>query len=426
MDSINDTFNDTLRQVFGLHEFRPHQEEIIEQLTGGGDAFVLMPTGGGKSLCYQLPALHRPGMAIVVSPLISLMKDQVDALLGNGVKAAMYNSTLKQHEAREVLRQLHGGELDLLYVAPERMMNPGFIQSLENVEIALIAVDEAHCVSQWGHDFRPEYAALGDLRQFFPGVPLIALTATADPHTREDIVNVLGLPNAPRYITSFDRPNIRYSVLEKHRPQSQLRRFLARRQNESGIVYALSRKRVEEVAAYLQEQGYSAAAYHAGLSSDTRKQVQERFLKDDLLIVVATVAFGMGIDKSNVRFVVHYDLPRHLEAYYQETGRSGRDGLPAEALLLFGLQDVAMARAQLENSVSETQRRIDVHKLNSMVGFAQSLTCRRRVNAAPYEYARGQRQQDCGGDCRHTPYGGCRRRCGLYLLRFQPVTYTGP
>ena len=379
MDSINDTFNDTLRQVFGLHEFRPHQEEIIEQLTGGGDAFVLMPTGGGKSLCYQLPALHRPGMAIVVSPLISLMKDQVDALLGNGVKAAMYNSTLKQHEAREVLRQLHGGELDLLYVAPERMMNPGFIQSLENVEIALIAVDEAHCVSQWGHDFRPEYAALGDLRQFFPGVPLIALTATADPHTREDIVNVLGLPNAPRYITSFDRPNIRYSVLEKHRPQSQLRRFLARRENESGIVYALSRKRVEEVAAYLQEQGYSAAAYHAGLSSDTRKQVQERFLKDDLLIVVATVAFGMGIDKSNVRFVVHYDLPRHLEAYYQETGRAGRDGLPAEALLLFGLQDVAMARSQIESKTNETQRRIDAHKLNSMVGFAESLTCRRRV-----------------------------------------------
>ena len=393
MDSINDTFNDTLRQVFGLHEFRPHQEEIIEQLTGGGDAFVLMPTGGGKSLCYQLPALHRPGMAIVVSPLISLMKDQVDALIGNGVKAAMYNSTLKQHEAREVLRQLHGGELDLLYVAPERMMNPGFIQSLENVEIALIAVDEAHCVSQWGHDFRPEYAALGDLRQFFPGVPLIALTATADPHTREDIVNVLGLPSAPRYITSFDRPNIRYSVLEKHRPQSQLRRFLARRENESGIVYALSRKRVEEVAAYLQEQGYSAAAYHAGLSSDTRKQVQERFLKDDLLIVVATVAFGMGIDKSNVRFVVHYDLPRHLEAYYQETGRSGRDGLPAEALLLFGLQDVAMARSQIESKTNETQRRIDAHKLNSMVAFAESLTCRRRVLLG---YLGETLEEDCG------------------------------
>ncbi len=388
-----DSINDTLRQVFGLHEFRPYQEEIIEQLIGSGDAFVLMPTGGGKSLCYQLPALHRPGMAIVVSPLISLMKDQVDALLGNGVKAAMYNSTLNQLEAREVLRQLHGGELDLLYVAPERMMNPGFIQSLENVEIALIAVDEAHCVSQWGHDFRPEYAALGDLRQHFPEVPLIALTATADPHTREDIVNVLGLPNAPRFITSFDRPNIRYSVLEKHRPQSQLRRFLARRQNESGIVYALSRKRVEEIAAYLQEQGYSAEAYHAGLNSGTRKQVQERFLRDDLLIVVATIAFGMGIDKSNVRFVVHYDLPRHLEAYYQETGRSGRDGLPAEALLLFGLQDVAMARSQIENKTNETQRRIEAHKLNSMVSFAESLTCRRRVLLG---YLGETLEEDCG------------------------------
>ena len=387
------SINDSLRQVFGLHEFRPHQEEIIEQLIGGGGAFVLMPTGGGKSLCYQLPALHRPGMAIVISPLISLMKDQVDALLGNGVKAAMYNSTLAETEAREVLRRLHHGELELLYVAPERMMRPGFINSLQNVEISLIAVDEAHCVSQWGHDFRPEYAALGELRQHFPTVPLVALTATADPHTRDDIVNVLGLRDAPRYITSFDRPNISYTVLEKHRPQSQLRRFLARRQNESGIVYALSRKRVEEVAAYLQDQGYSAAAYHAGLNSATRKQVQERFLKDEVLIVVATVAFGMGIDKSNVRFVVHYDLPRHLEAYYQETGRSGRDGLPAEALLLFGLQDVAMARSQLENNVNEPQRRIDIHKLNSMVSFAESLTCRRRVLLG---YLGETLKQDCG------------------------------
>jgi len=388
-----DSINDTLRQVFGLHEFRPFQKEIIEQLIGGGDAFVLMPTGGGKSLCYQLPALHRPGLAIVVSPLISLMKDQVDALLVNGVKAAMYNSTLNQHEVREVLQHLRGGTLDLLYVAPERMMNPRFIDSLENVEIALIAVDEAHCVSQWGHDFRPEYAALGELRQYFPEVPLIALTATADPHTREDIVKVLGLIDAPRYITSFDRPNIRYSVLDKHRPQSQLRRFLARRQNESGIVYALSRKRVEEIAGYLHKQGYSAAAYHAGLNRETRKQVQERFVKDDVLIVVATVAFGMGIDKSNVRFVVHYDLPRHLEAYYQETGRAGRDGLPAEALLLFGLQDVALARSQLENNANQTQRRIDVHKLNSMVSFAQSLTCRRRVLLG---YLGEAMENDCG------------------------------
>jgi ATP-dependent DNA helicase RecQ len=388
-----DSIDDTLRQVFGLHEFRPYQREIIEQLIAGGDAFVLMPTGGGKSLCYQLPALHRPGMAIVVSPLISLMKDQVDALLENGVRAAMYNSTLGEKEARDVLRRLHDGELDLLYVAPERMMRPAFINSIQAMDIALIAIDEAHCVSQWGHDFRPEYAALGALRQHFPQVPFIGLTATADPQTRDDVLQVLGLHQARQFATSFDRPNIRYGVLEKHRPQSQLRRFLARRQTESGIVYALSRRRVEEVAAYLREQGYSAAAYHAGLNRETRKEVQERFIRDELLIVVATVAFGMGIDKPNVRFVVHYDMPRHLEGYYQETGRAGRDGLPSEALLLFGLQDVATARAQLESKPSEDQRRIDTHKLNSMVGFAESLTCRRRVLLG---YLGEQMDQDCG------------------------------
>jgi len=393
IETSMDLIDDSLRQVFGLHEFRPYQREIIEQLIAGGDAFVLMPTGGGKSLCYQLPALHRPGLAIVVSPLISLMKDQVDALLANGVRAAMYNSTLGEAEARDVLHRLHGGKLDLLYVAPERMMRPAFINSLQDMEIALIAIDEAHCVSQWGHDFRPEYAALGELRQHFPEVPFIALTATADPQTRDDVLKVLRLHQARQYATSFDRPNIRYTVLEKHRPQSQLRRFLARRTNESGIVYALSRRRVEEVAAYLREQGYSAAAYHAGLDRETRKDVQERFIRDDLLIVVATVAFGMGIDKPNVRFVVHYDLPRHMEGYYQETGRAGRDGLPSEALLLFGLQDVATARAQLENKASEDQRRIDIHKLNSMVGFAESLTCRRRVLLG---YLGEQMDQDCG------------------------------
>ncbi len=388
-----DAIDDTLRRVFGLREFRPWQREIIENLIAGGDAFVLMPTGGGKSLCYQLPALHRPGLAIVISPLISLMKDQVDALLANGVRAAMYNSTLGEIEAREVLRRLHGGELDLLYVAPERMMKSAFISSLRDREIALIAVDEAHCVSQWGHDFRPEYVALGDLRQHFPQVPLIALTATAEPHTRKDIIQVLGLSDARHFTTSFDRPNIRYTVLEKHRPQAQLRRFLARRTSESGIVYALSRRRVEEVAAYLRDQGYSAAAYHAGLNRETRKEVQDRFIRDDLLIVVATVAFGMGIDKPNVRFVVHYDMPRHLEGYYQETGRAGRDGLPSEAFLLFGLQDVATARAQLESKASANQRRIDAHKLNSMVGFAESLTCRRRVLLG---YLGEQMDQDCG------------------------------
>jgi ATP-dependent DNA helicase RecQ len=383
----------TLQQVFGLQDFRPHQREVIEQILQGGDAFVLMPTGGGKSLCYQLPALHREGLCIVVSPLISLMKDQVDALLANGVRAAMYNSNLDAATARTVLARLHHGELDLLYVAPERMMRPGFVHSLEDIGVGLVAIDEAHCVSQWGHDFRPEYAALGELRQHFPQTPFIALTATADPQTREDIVEVLGLQNARRFVTGFDRPNIRYTVLEKHQPQSQLLRFLQGRENESGIVYALSRRRVEEVASHLAERGYSAAAYHAGLSAETRRDVQERFVRDDLSIVVATVAFGMGIDKPNVRFVVHYDLPRHLEGYYQETGRAGRDGLPAEALLLHGAQDAAMARAQVAQGQNEPQKRIESHKLNAMVGFAESLTCRRRVLLG---YLGESTEQDCG------------------------------
>ena len=384
--TVFETFNhsmnsiqETLQAVFGLQEFRPFQQEIIEQVLNGGDAFVLMPTGGGKSLCYQLPALHRSGLAIVISPLISLMKDQVDALQANGVRAAMYNSNLDAEEARAVLSKLHCGELDLLYVAPERMMRPGFISSLEHIPLALIAIDEAHCVSQWGHDFRPEYAALGELRQYFPDVPFIALTATADPQTRDDIVDVLGLRAAQMFTTSFDRPNIRYTVLDKHRPQSQLIRFLNGRADTSGIVYALSRKRVEEVAGHLCDRGFSAAAYHAGLTPETRRDVQERFIRDDVQIVVATVAFGMGIDKPNVRFVVHYDLPRHMEGYYQETGRAGRDGLPAEALMLFGTQDVATARYHLEQNGNDDQRRIDSHKLNSMVGFAESLTCRRQV-----------------------------------------------
>lgn len=393
VDHAMSSIHDTLAQVFGLQQFRPFQQDIIEHVVSAGDAFVLMPTGGGKSLCYQLPALHRPGMGIVVSPLISLMKDQVDALLANGVRAAMYNSTLDAQEARSVLSRLHNGEIDLLYVAPERMMRADFIHSLEHLPLALIAIDEAHCVSQWGHDFRPEYAALGELRHQFPEVPMIALTATADPQTRDDIVEVLGLQRARLFTSSFDRPNIRYTVLDKHRPQSQLKRFLSNRGDDSGIVYALSRKRVEEVAGFLREQGFSAAAYHAGLSAETRRDVQEQFIRDDVLIVVATVAFGMGIDKPNVRFVVHYDMPRHMEGYYQETGRAGRDGLAADALLLFGTQDVATARYHLEQGGNENQRRIDTHKLNSMVGFAESVTCRRRVLLG---YLGEQLESNCG------------------------------
>ncbi len=383
----------TLDRVFGLHAFRPGQQAIIEALIAGRDAFVLMPTGGGKSLCYQLPALHRPGVALVVSPLISLMKDQVDALVANGVSAAFYNSSLDSTEARRVLARLHASELDLLYVAPERLMNPAFLERLADLEIALIAIDEAHCVSQWGHDFRPEYAALGELREHFPGVPLIALTATADPQTRQDTVRVLGLERADRFIASFDRPNIRYTVLEKHRPAEQLQRFLAGREQESGIVYALSRKRTEEIARLLRERGLQAAAYHAGLPSAVRQNVQDRFVRDDIRIVVATVAFGMGIDKPDVRFVVHYDLPKHIEGYYQETGRAGRDGLPAEALLLYGPRDVVTVRRLLESSENPEQRRIESHKLQAMVAFAESLSCRRQVLLG---YFGEHLETDCG------------------------------
>ena len=387
------SIQETLQQVFGLQSFRPHQQEIIRRVLDGGDAFVLMPTGGGKSLCYQLPALQREGLAIVISPLISLMKDQVDALQANGVAAVCYNSAMSADEARRVLARLHAHELDLLYISPERLLTGGFLERLQDVDIALFAIDEAHCVSQWGHDFRPGYAQLGMLRLQFPGVPIVALTATADAQTREDIVRVLNLAAAKHHITGFDRPNIRYSVLEKHKPMEQLQGFLEHRQGQAGIVYALSRKRVEEVADKLCARGILAAPYHAGLAAAERECVQEDFLRDKLQVVVATVAFGMGIDKPNVRFVVHYDLPRHIEGYYQETGRAGRDGLPADTLLLFGAQDIVTARRLIDNNGNADQQRIEVHKLNAMVGLAESVTCRRRVLL---NYFGDHLEQDCG------------------------------
>ncbi|MBU0479886.1 MAG: DNA helicase RecQ [Proteobacteria bacterium] len=370
---------DNLRTIFGYSEFRPYQEEIISGLIRGEDAFVLMPTGGGKSLCYQIPALHRPGVALVVSPLISLMKDQVDALRANGVRADFYNSSLKADEAREVLRRFHHRELDLLYVAPERLMSSDFLDRLVDIEISLFAIDEAHCVSQWGHDFRPEYIQLGRLRGLFPKIPLIALTATAEEQTRADILTRLNLQQAKTYVAGFDRPNIRYTVIDKLKPKDQLRTFLQGREKESGIVYCLSRKRVEQVADQLSAAGFSAAAYHAGLPAEERKQVQDDFLKDNLQVVVATVAFGMGIDKPNVRFVVHYDLPKNIESYYQETGRAGRDGLPSEAVLLFGYGDIAVARGLIELGRNQEQKRIEIHKLNAMVAFAEAQSCRRQV-----------------------------------------------
>jgi ATP-dependent DNA helicase RecQ len=395
---------DLLRQVFGFAQYREDQEEIVDHLVAGGDAFVLMPTGGGKSLCYQLPAMVRSGTGIVVSPLISLMKDQVDALRAAGVSAAAYNSSLEPDEARRVLRALHAGELDLLYVAPETLMTDGFLERLHGLTadaaqgsgapgVALFAIDEAHCVSQWGHDFRPEYVQLGQLRTRFPGVPIMACTATADPETRDDVRERLGLADAAVYVTGFDRPNIRYTVVEKREPLHQLLQFLVAHEGESGIVYCLSRKRTEDVADKLRAHGVNAAAYHAGLPADERRRVQDDFARDEVHIVVATVAFGMGIDKSDVRFVVHHDLPKTVESYYQETGRSGRDGLPAEALLLFGLGDAAVVRSLIEgggrggrgaSGGAEYERdpervRIEIHKLNAMVGYADGLSCRREA-----------------------------------------------
>ncbi len=372
---------DILQRTFGYDAFRPRQLEIVEHVVAGGDAFVLMPTGGGKSLCFQVPALLMTGTAVVVSPLISLMKDQVDALRANGVAAAYLNSSLAEGDARDTLRQLRAGELKLLYVSPERLMMPSTLSLLERLPLSLFAIDEAHCVSTWGHDFRPEYVQLGELRERFRRTPLVALTATADDTTRADILERLHLQAARVFASGFDRPNIRYRVLEKTDPPSQLARFLKSHDREAGIVYCLSRKRVEDVAARLRAQGARAEAYHAGLSSAERTRVQDAFLRDEADVVVATVAFGMGIDKPDVRFVVHYDMPKNIEGYYQETGRAGRDGAPAEALLLFGLQDVVTARQLIEGDGDKDPERVrvELHKLDAMVAFTEAVSCRRRV-----------------------------------------------
>lgn len=373
------TSEEALQQVYGFEKFRPQQKSIIESVVQGEDNFVLMPTGGGKSLCYQIPALLREGVGIVISPLISLMEDQVYALQNNGVMAACYHSALNQFDARKILAQLHQQQLDLLYVSPERLMSESFLERLRGISIALFAIDEAHCVSQWGHDFRPEYIQLGQLRKYFPQVPIIALTATADQQTRNDIRQRLSLQKANFHIASFDRPNICYTIVEKYKPKNQLLLFIQKHVEEAGIIYCMTRNRVDEVALFLQNQGIKARGYHAGLSSKERSKVQTLFQRDDIQIVVATIAFGMGIDKSNVRFVVHYDLPKNIESYYQETGRAGRDGLPSEALLLYGGGDIPQIRALIERNANENQQRIEMHKLNVMSAFAEALTCRRKV-----------------------------------------------
>lgn len=373
-----------LRQTFGYPAFRGRQAEIVAHVAAGGDALVLMPTGGGKSLCFQIPALLRPGCTIVVSPLIALMQDQVETLVQLGVRAAFLNSSLDLDTVRAVESRLFAGDLDLLYVAPERLMSERGQSLLDRLhergQLALFAIDEAHCVSQWGHDFRPEYLQLSALHERYPQIPRIALTATADAATREEMIRRLGLDEAQIFISSFDRPNIRYTVVEKDNPRRQLLAFLAERKGEAGIVYCLSRKKVEETAAFLVEQGWPALPYHAGLPAEVRAANQRRFINDDGRVMVATIAFGMGIDKPDVRFVAHLDLPKSLEAYYQETGRAGRDGEPAEAWMAYGLQDVALQRARIdESNAPEGQKRLEAQKLNALLAFCESPRCRRQV-----------------------------------------------
>jgi ATP-dependent DNA helicase RecQ len=368
-----------LNEVFGHPAFRGAQEDIVSHVAAGGDALVLMPTGGGKSLCFQLPALLREGTALVVSPLISLMQDQVAALRQLGVRAAFLNSSLDPREAYSTERSLLAGELDLLYVAPERLMMPRMLEALAQTKLALFAIDEAHCVSQWGHDFRPEYLQLSVLHERFPKVPRIALTATADPQTRDEIIRRLALEDARVFISSFDRPNIRYTIVEKLDARAQVLRFIKEEHAaEAGIVYCLSRKKVDETAAWLSGEGMTALPYHAGMDAPARAANQERFQREDGIVMVATIAFGMGIDKPDVRFVAHLDLPKSIEGYYQETGRAGRDGEPADAWMAYGLGDVVQLRRMMEQSEgSEEFRRVSFAKLDALLGLCETAGCRR-------------------------------------------------
>jgi len=375
-----------LKDVFGYDAFRGNQGAIIERVGSGGDALVLMPTGGGKSLCYQVPALLREGLAVVVSPLIALMDDQVATLEELGVAAVALNSTLGAEEQRDIAERVRRGEIKMLYLAPERLVQPRMLAFLQRLDIALFAIDEAHCVSQWGHDFRPEYMQLGQLAELFPEVPRIALTATADKRTREEIVQRLHLENAERFLSSFDRRNIFYRIVPKEQPRKQLLGFLAERRGDAGIVYCMSRKKVDDLAAFLTEQGFPALPYHAGLPNELRAFHQKRFLNEEGLIMVATIAFGMGIDKPNVRFVAHLDLPKSLEAYYQETGRAGRDGLPADAWMAYGLQDVIFLKQMLNNSEGdERHKRVEQHKLDAMLALCEETRCRRQALLAYFD-----------------------------------------
>ena len=368
-----------LKQVFGYDTFRPGQDSVIEAAIAGQDTLVLMPTGGGKSLCYQIPALALPGITIVVSPLISLMQDQVAQLNALGVAAECLNQSLSREQSMAIYQDLHAGKIKLLYVAPERILQPDFIERLHHLPISLFAIDEAHCVSHWGHDFRPHYFRLKQLKQYFPAIPIMALTATADTATRHDIVEQLNLQQPYIYTGSFDRPNIRYTLEEKFKPLSQLMRYLRQQKGQSGIIYCTSRKRVDDISAKLVEAGFNAASYHAGLENTQRSFVQNAFAKDDIQIVVATVAFGMGINKPNVRFVIHYDIPKNIESYYQETGRAGRDGLAAEAIMYFDPADIPRVKRFFEDIEDEQRRKVEQQRFNAMASFAEAQSCGRKI-----------------------------------------------
>ena len=386
-----------LQDTFGYEAFRTPQAEVIDTLVRGGDALLLMSTGGGKSLCYQIPALIRPGCGVVVSPLIALMQDQVAALQQLGIKASFLNSTLTQDEITAIEASLRRGELDLLYVAPERLTQPRTLALLKSVAISLFAIDEAHCVSQWGHDFRVDYLALNLLHEEFPSVPRVALTATADARTRQEIVKNLALSDAEQFVVGFDRPNIQYRINLKTNPRNQLLEFLkTEHAKDAGIVYCLSRKKTQDTAAWLKQQGFNALAYHAGLPAETRAEHQRRFLTEDGVIVVATIAFGMGIDKPDVRFVAHLDLPKTIEAYYQETGRAGRDGKAATAWMVYGFQDVTKLRQMLDSAQGDDQhKRVEQIKLNAMLGFCELTTCRRHALLAYFDEAAAEHCGNC-------------------------------